>query len=323
MAGAQNRKHKNILVTGGAGFIGSNLVKALVQKNMNVVALDNLSSGKKENLSPVFQKIKFVKGSILNLSLMKKLIKGQDVIYHLAAHASVPASVEKPLYDFKVNATATVSLLKLAIEQNVKRVLFASSAGTYGYPVYTPMDENHPTYPINPYSASKLAAERVGLCFQQCYGLEFVALRIFHAYGPGQTRMVIYDLLEKLCRDKKRLEVLGDGTQVRDFCYITDVVSAFLWASRVPLKKHEPHVFNLSGEAPISIKDLAKRILKMYGYKDTRIVCTGKSWPGDMPNLAANMSRTKKYGFTPKVSLDEGLDKVSEWFNRIKNENRD
>lgn len=316
-------RNNKVLVTGGAGFIGSYLSDALVHQGHSITILDNLSSGTKENLARVSGKFHFVKDSILNASLMEKLLKGKDVVYHLAAHASVPMSVEKPLYDFKVNATATVGILKMALDAGVKRVVFASSAGTYGYPVYTPMDENHPTYPVNPYSASKLAAERAGLCFQQCYGLEFVALRIFHAYGPGQTRMVIYDLLEKLYKNPKKLEVLGDGTQTRDFCYISDVVKAFMWAGRVTLKKDDPHVFNLSGEAPICVKDLAALLVKKYGARGTKIVCTGKSWPGDMPNLVANLTRIKQFGFTPKVTLDEGIDKVIEWFNRIKNENRD
>ncbi len=314
---------KNILVTGGAGFIGSYLSDALLRQGHSITILDNLSSGTKENLARIFGKFHFVKGSILNASLMKKLLRGKDIVYHLAAHASVPDSVKNPVFDFQVNATGTLQILEMCREENVGRVVFASSAGTYGYPAYTPMDENHPTYPINPYSASKLAAERAGLCFQQCYGLEFVALRIFHAYGPGQTRMVIYDLLEKLYKNKKTLEVLGNGTQTRDFCYITDVVKAFVWAGRVRLKKDDPHVFNLSGEAPICVKDLASLLVKKCGMNKIKIVCTGKSWPGDMPNLVANMSRTKKYGFTPKVSLDEGLDKVIEWFNSIKNANRD
>ncbi len=314
---------KNILVTGGAGFIGSHLVEALARENHRVTVVDNLCSTTKENLKPVLEKSRFVRGNILNVPLMKKLVKGKDVVFHLAAHASVPDSVKNPLFDFKVNATGTLQLLELCRGENVRRVVFASSAGTYGYPVYSPMDENHPTYPINPYSASKLSAERAGLCFQQCYGLEFVALRIFHAYGPRQTRMVIYDLLEKLRQNKKKLEVLGDGTQTRDFCYITDVVKAFMWASRVKLKKNDPHVFNLSGEAPICVKDLAALLVKKYGARGTKIACTGKSWPGDMPNLVANLSRIKKFGFAPKVTLDEGLEHVIEWFNRIKNENRD
>lgn len=293
-------KGKKVLVTGGAGFIGSHIVDKLVKIASRVIVLDNLQAGKEENLKQIRGKIEFVEGDTRDKGLVDKVVKKVDVIFHIAANASVPNSVENPRYDFETNTLGTFNLLEASIGSQVEKFIYASTAAVYGNPVYTPIDEKHPLNPISPYGASKLAAERMGFAFNETYGLQFTAIRIFNTYGPRQPRYVIYDFIKKLRQNPKRLEVLGDGNQVRDYCFISDMVDAFILVA-----ERGEGVYNAAGGQPITIRELAELIVSKVS-PNARIVYGGRTWRGDIKTLIADISRLRELGFKPKVSLKEG-----------------
>lgn len=304
-------REARILVTGGAGFLGSHLVDALVKRGAIVTAVDNFQAGVLENLKGSASKIHFVKGDIRNVRLVNKIVAGQDMIFHFAANASVPNSLHKPEYDFTTNVVGSQLLLRAAMRKRVRKFIFASSAAVYGPPQYLPIDEEHPLEPISPYGASKLAAEKLGLAYAHCYGLPFIGIRIFNSYGPRQSRYVVYDILKKLRRNRQTLEILGDGRQTRNLCYVDDTVAAFLL---VATRKSSFRVFNVAGDEAASIKDLALRMLNILGLKQTRLAFTQSSWKGDIAKLVGSADRLRTLGFRPKVSLDDGLKKTIAYF---------
>ena len=308
-------KGKRVLVTGGAGFIGSHLVDRLVEENAEVVVVDNLKDGDLGNLAESMDKIEFHKVDIRDFESLKKVMNGVEIVFHLAANANVPYSVEDPKYDFETNALGTFNVLKLSLDFDVKKVIYASSAAVYGEPVYVPIDEKHPLNPISPYGASKLAGERLGFAYYSTYGLKFVAMRIFNTYGERQRRYVMYDFLKKLTENPSRLEVLGTGKQVRDFCYVKDCVEAFILAAEKNVAVGE--TFNIAGGNPISIKELAYLMVKILGLNGrTKIVFTGRSWKGDIVKLYADITKIKrKLEFKPKVGLEEGILRLKRWFD--------
>lgn len=309
----ENLNNKKILVTGGAGFIGSHLVDKLVKLCAKVTVIDNLQAGKKENLKQSWSKINFNKGDIRDENLIKKVVKGQDLIFHIAANASVPYSVENPEYDFQTNVVGTYNLLKYAVKYNIEKFIYASSAGVYGEPVYVPMDEKHPTNPISPYGATKLAGEKMGLAYHHTYDLNFISLRIFNTYGPRQGRYVLYDFLLKLNKNRNYLEILGEGEQQRDFSYIADTVRAFIL---VAIKNTSHRIYNVSGGRSITIKELAFILLDILNFKNTKIIFTKKSWVGDIAILVGNISRIKQIGFKPETILEDGIKKTIAEFKK-------
>ncbi|MEA1943893.1 MAG: GDP-mannose 4,6-dehydratase [Euryarchaeota archaeon] len=302
-------KGKNILVTGGAGFIGSHLVDRLINE-CTVTAYDNLSTGKEENLP---ENALFVKGSLEDSDLVKKIIDDADidVIFHIGANASVPHSVDNPRYDFEANALGTFNILESCLDLNVEKVVYASTAAVYGEPVYTPIDENHPLHPISPYGASKLAGERYGFAFKETYGIDFAAIRIFNTYGPRQPRYVMYDFIHKLRRNPKLLEVLGTGEQIRDYCYVSDMADAF-----VLVAEQGSGVYNAAGGSPTSIKHLAELMVAIIS-PEAEIRYGGKTWAGDVNTLYADITRIRELGFNPKVGFEEGVRKMITWFEKM------
>lgn len=297
-----------VLVTGGAGFIGSHLVDRLVAEGSEVVVLDNLYTGKIGNLSKSINNIKFVRGDVRDPNLTKKLIQDVDVVFHLAANASVPDSVKNPTYDFETNLVGTFNLLKASINSNVKKFIYASSAAVYGEPKYIPIDEEHPLCPVSPYGATKLSGEILGFTFKKTYGIPFVVARIFNVYGPRQTRYVMFDFYKKLLENPNQLRVLGNGSQVRDFCYVTDAVEALLLIA----EKGES-VYNVAGGNPISIKKIAEIMVSQLA-PSAKIIYTGESWKGDISILVADISKLKGLGFKPKIDLKDGINLVIKWF---------
>ena len=300
-----------ILVTGGAGFIPSHLVDLLVAAGAHVVVLDDMSAGKPENLADVKDDIEMVVGSVADAGLVDRLVKGCKLVFNFAANADVPRSVKFPEVDFSTNAVGAFNVYNACRKHGVERVLQASTAAVYGEPEYTPMDERHPLRPISPYGSSKLAAESIGLAWHHTYGLPITAIRIFNTYGPRQPRYVIYDLFRKLQKNSQRLEVLGTGEQVRDYCYVADTAMAFFNLAQDP--KAEGEIYNIAGGHPISIKELVARILKTLDLSDTEVYYTGQSWPGDINRLVAGLDKIRQAGFAPTVDLDEGLRRFASW----------
>lgn len=299
----------NILITGGAGFIGSHVVDRLVALGHRVTALDNLQAGKMENLLQVRGRIRFLRGDLRDPRAVRRAVRGNEEVIHIGANASVPHSVEDPRYDFETNAGGTLNLLEAARRSGVRRFLYASSAAVYGEPDYTPMDETHPLRPISPYGASKLAGERLGFAYAESYGLRFVAARIFNIYGSRQPRYVMADLVRKLERSPNRLEVLGDGTQVRDPCYVDDCVDALLFLFR----RGKGECYNVAAGRPTTIRHIAEGLVARVS-PGARIVYTGKSWAGDVKTLIADVRKIRRLGWKSKVPLEEGMDRFVGWW---------
>jgi UDP-glucose 4-epimerase len=310
-------KGKRVLVTGASGFLGSHLVDHLVQLGATVTGLDSLHSGSLENLAQSRDAMRFIQGDVRDLATVQEACSAQDIVFHLAANADVPASVRDPDYDFETNLAGTQRVFRSCLEKKVGRVIFAASAAVYGNPRSTPITEEHPRRPISPYGASKLGAEQLGLVYHQVYGLPFTSVRIFNSYGERQARYVMYDVLNKLRHAPAVLDVLGTGKQVRNFCYVEDACHLFLQAAVVP--EAVGQVFNLAGDDPISIADLVHLLVRLTGLTGkTEVRFTGQSWPGDIAQLIGDAGRAHRVlGFHPKVELQVGLMRLMGWFERV------
>lgn len=302
-------KEKEVVVTGGAGFIGSNLCRTLLEKGANVTVFDNLYSGKMEFINDLLDKgLTFVKGDIRNPTEIEQATKNCDLIFHLAAQTSVPFSMDNPKEDCEMNVVGTLNLLEAAKKANV-RVVFTSSCAVYGNPKQRPTPETYPTEPIAFYGLTKLICEQYCNFYQETYGLEVVRIRPFNVYGPN-CHGALYDFLKKLQRNPKKLEVLGTGKQSRDFVYISDMVDALIKAATTPEAAGE--AFNIGTGTTTSVADVAKTIVEILGLEDVDIYFTGgEAWAGDMDiTLADNRKAVKMLNWTPKVSFREGLEKL-------------
>ena len=297
-----------MLVTGGAGFIGSHIVDRLLREGYGVGVVDNLSTGNLTNISGHVDcgSVDFVKGDVRDRDLVGKLVHNVDAVVHLAAVVSVPFSVENPDVTFDVNVEGTRGLLESCVRSGVKKFIFVSSCSVYGAPRYLPVDEVHPTCPISPYAASKLKGER---CCQELVGrpdLDVVVLRLFNVYGPrqasGEYSGVITKFIDR-ARNGEPLVVYGDGSQTRDFVHVTDVANAVLALVK---QQRAGDVFNIGYGKAVSINSLAKTVL---GFSDYYCgIDYAPSRDGDIPHSVADSSKARKaFSYVPKVGLKEGL----------------
>ncbi len=311
-----NWKGTSVLVTGGAGFLGSHLVDRLIELGSTVTVIDDLSFGKRENVN---KRADFVELDIKNYGALKNVVSrvSPKVVYHLAANATTKESAmgwSDPVSDYQINAIGTLNVLMAMADAGLKsHVIYASSAAVYGEPEYTPIDEKHPTNPKSPYGVSKLAGEKYMLIYHKECGIPATVLRIFNVYGPRQPRYVMFDLLKKLKRDPSKLKVIGTGEQVRNYCYVSDAIDAFVLAAE---KNAVGEIFNLAGKDVVNIRELVEKILGMLGLSGrTRVSYTGESWRGDILRLVANTLKIReRLGFEPRVPLDEGLSRLRGWF---------
>jgi UDP-glucose 4-epimerase len=303
------------LVTGGGGFIGSNIVDELVRRNEKVRVIDNFSTGKRENLSGVTGKIELVEGDIRDEKIMRKALKGVDYVYHQAALRSVPRSVDDPISTNDVNVAGTLLLLYLAKQLGVKRVVYAASSSAYGDNPELPKVETQLPAPISPYAVSKLVCEYYCSVYSKIYGLETVSLRYFNVFGPRQDPMSAYAAVIpkfiSLALENKPLEIHGDGLQSRDFSYIDNVVSANMLAMKA--KDSSGGVFNIACGEKYTILDIAETIGKAinkkpeYKYFPARV--------GDVKHTLADISKAKKnIGYKVKVNFSEGMQRTIESF---------
>jgi UDP-glucose 4-epimerase len=302
-------KQKKIVVTGGAGFIGSNLCRTLLEQGAEVTAFDNLYSGKIYFIKDLIDKgLNFVQEDIRDPAALEKATRNCEIIFHLAAQTSVPFSMENPKEDSEINVIGTLNVLEAAKKAGA-RVVFASSAAVYGNPEKKPTPETYPTRPIAFYGLSKLLGENCCRFYQEIYDLEVVILRIFNVYGPN-CHGVIYDFLGKLQKTPDKLEVLGTGRQARDFVYISDMVNFLLKAATSPAATGE--AFNVGTGTTSSVSELAKMIIEILGLKNVEIYFTGgQAWEGDMDVTLANNSKAiNRLQWRPQVSLKEGLKKL-------------
>ena len=302
---------KKILVTGGAGFIGSHLVEKLVDSGRLVKVIDNLSTGKLSNLNPKFLSdgsVDFVEGDIRDPLLVKNCVQDVSAVLHLAAQTSVPLSMQNPDFNNDVNINGTQNLLNQSVQVNVAKFLFISSCAVYGDPVYLPVDEKTPTNPISPYANSKLQSEQACLSLNNKNLIKSVVLRFFNVYGPRQGLNdysgVITKFIDRI-KQKKPLTIYGDGSQTRDFVYVQDIVSAIMLALENDNVNGE--IFNIGFGKKTTIQELAQTILSSTG-ADLKIL----NLPirqGDILHSYANISKAKKHlGYTPRFTLKEGLE---------------
>ncbi len=303
------------LVTGGAGFIGSHIVERLVKDGHRVKVLDNLITGKKENLASVIDDIEFIEGDIRDLDLLQKIFRGVDYVIHQAALRSVPQSVENPLKYDEVNVHGTLNVFIAARDNNVKRVVYASSSSVYGDQPTLPEREDMLPLLVSPYAATKLANEYYARCFYYNYGLETVGLRYFNVFGPRQSldnqyAVVIPKFITCILKDESP-PIHGDGTQTRDFTYIENVVEGNLIACQKENIGGE--VFNLACGQSCSVLDLVRFINEILG-KDVKPVFTPPR-PGDVKHTLADTTKMREVlGFSCRVGLMEGLKRTVEWF---------
>ena len=303
------------IVTGGAGFIGSNIVKKLVTRGDNVTVIDNLNTGKEENLASVSDKITFLKDNILNVDLLEQETDGIDGIFHQAALASVQDSFSKPEEYNDVNVNGTENILKLAKKNNFK-VVYASSSSVYGNPERIPIRESDSKNPINPYAETKLKKEELAIKYSQI-GVKVIGLRYFNVFGKGQSKEyagVLKLFLEKI-RDKAPPKINGDGTQFRDFVYVEDVANANIMSMDSDVN-HE--FFNVGTNTSITILELAKTIIKSAGLNIEPTF--GPALKGDVQKTIANIDLIKeKIGWEPKIMLEKWIEDiiVGEKFDEI------
>ena len=302
----KNRKIMKYIVTGGAGFIGSNIVKKLVSRGDNVTVIDNLSTGKEENLQTIRDKIVFLNDSILNVDLLKEQTEDIDGVFHQAALASVQDSFSKPDEYHNVNVNGTENILKLAKKNNFK-VVYASSSSVYGNPERIPIKETDSKNPINPYAETKLKKEELAIKYSKM-GVKVIGLRYFNVFGKGQSKEyagVLKLFLEKI-RDKSPPKINGDGTQFRDFVYVEDVADANIMSMDSKIN-HE--FFNVGTNTSITILDLAKTIIKTSGLEIEPIF--GPALKGDVQKTIANIDLIKdKIGWKPSVILEEWINEI-------------
>jgi UDP-glucose 4-epimerase len=298
---------KKAIVTGGAGFIGAYLLKELVQRGYSLTIIDDLSTGKKENVASLLKKpnVKFVKGSVNDLPLLQKLFKGIDYVFHLAAIASIPRSIENPLPSHEVIAGGMLNVLIAARDNKVKKVVNASSCAVYGDAPGLPKKEDMVKNPLSPYAVAKLAAEEYCQVFQGVYRLPTVSLRLFNIYGPGQDANSSYAAVIpkfiKLAKASRRLEIYGDGKATRDYVYIKDAVNAFVLA----VESKATGIYNIGGGKSVNVNELARLINKLTGNKKSPIYRPPR--PGDILHSRGDISKAKAFGYRPKYSLEAGL----------------
>lgn len=306
-----------VLVTGGAGFIGSHLVDELLGRGYKVVVLDDFWSGRLDNLTQHLKNddFKLVEGDVRGRSVVGEAMDGVDAVVHLAALVDVEESVNNPFETHDVNVNGTLNVLKEAVRKGVKRFVYASSTAVYGEGNPLPLREDHPLKPISPYAASKVSAECYCRAFHSCYSLDTIILRYFNVYGPGQNRSsysgVITRFLQNALNDEP-LVIYGDGKQTRDFVYVNDVVEATVLALENDYSKGE--ILNVCTGNPVTINELA-HVVKEVTKKDLKVTYD-KPRKGDIKNNYGDPSKAEEIlGFKAKISLKNGLKQYKQFYS--------
>jgi len=298
---------KKVIVTGGAGFIGSHLTELLLSRGYHVILIDDFSTGKMANIEPLLKsmKVDFIQGSITDLPLLQNLSRGVDFVFHQAALPSVPRSIADPLSTNKVNITGTLNVLLAARDNNVKKVIYASSSSVYGDTPTLPKREDMVSNPQSPYALTKLVGEYYCRVFHQIYDLPTICLRYFNVYGPrqdsdSQYAAVIPIFITRLSENKPPI-IYGDGEQTRDFTFVKDAIQANI----IGAESDACGVFNIGRGENNTINDLTKTITRIMGkdlqseYQPPRV--------GDVRDSLADISKARAIGYKPQYNLDKGL----------------
>jgi len=313
-----NIKEKRIVVTGAAGFIGSNLTDSLLEQGAEVVGIDNLFNGRMENLDKAFKhnKFEFHKGDIRDLNFLLDVFKDVDIVYHLAAFTSVPQSIKMPENCNNVNVNGVLNVLNAARRMDVEKIIYASSSSVYGDTPTLPKKEDMCRLPISPYGVAKLACEAYMQTYHKVYGLKTTSLRYFNVYGPRQKDStysgVIAIWLGNIIRDED-LTVFGDGKNSRDFTYIKDVIQANLLVAKQDVAGE---IFNIGAGSQITLTNLAELMLKLTHKEHLKIKYTVPR-PGDILHSYADISKANRLlKFEPKYNQEKGLEDYLKWYDQ-------
>ncbi len=301
-----------ILVTGGAGFIGSHIVDKLIENNYDVIILDNLTTGNKNNINP---KAEFVNADIRDKDLDEKInFKDVEVVIHQAAQINVRYSVENPVNDANINILGIINILEFMEKYDINKIIFASSVGIYGESNYLPVDENHPINPLSPYGLSKYVGEEYIKLYNRLYGIEYAILRYSNVYGERQDPRgeagVISIFIDKMLKNQNPV-IFGDGNQTRDFVYVGDVARANLMALNW---KNE--IVNIGTGKETSVNELFNIIKNEIGFKGTAIYDTPRE--GEIYRIYLNIKKAESLGWEPEVDLKDGIKKVVNWMKNYK-----
>ena len=298
------------LVTGGAGFIGSHIVERLVQQGAEVTVLDDLSTGKREHLRAVRERIRFIRGNVARLEACRRAMQGVDCVFHLAAVTSVPQSTRNPVAAHHTNVTGTLNILLAARDAHVQRVVYSASTAAYGDAAESPQHEALLPLPLSTYAAAKLAGEAYCQAFWRTHGLETVALRYFNVFGPRQNLDSQYGAVVPLfiaaALRGEPPTIFGDGSQTRDFVFVSNVVDANLAAAHAAAAGVAGGVFNIGCGTGTSVRELWQRIAALAGVSvEPR---RGPARASDVRHSCAEIARARKLlGYSGTVSVDEGL----------------
>ena len=298
------------LVTGGAGFIGSNIVETLLKKGHEVTVIDDFSYGFMNNLKSLSAKI--IKDSITNLNTVQKASEDIDVVLHLASMASVPLSIENPVLCHEINMRGTLNVLAAARDKGVKKVIFSSSSAVYGETKELPIKESTPKSPISPYGLTKLHGEHYCRMFYELYGLKYCTLRYFNVFGPKQNPnsdyAAVIPLFIKKILNNDQPKIYGDGEQTRDFLYVQNVVDANISAAM----SNKIGVFNIAGGKRTSINNLVKKINIITGKSIKPVHLPERT--GDIKHSCADIYKAMQIDYEPLIGSEEGLRKTIDWY---------
>ncbi|MEJ2637644.1 MAG: SDR family oxidoreductase [Calditrichia bacterium] len=303
------------LITGGAGFIGSNLAVELLNRGHQVRILDNFATGRRKNVDPIKDKIELIEGDLRSYHIVREAVDGMDFILHQGALPSVPRSIKDPITTNEVNVVGTLNILNAAVDSGVKRVVFASSSSIYGDSDRLPKQEDMIPNPLSPYAVSKLASEKYCQVFARIYKLHTVSLRYFNVFGPRQDPTSQYSaVIPKFIRailNKKQPVIFGDGLQSRDFTFVNNVVEANILATQADFPGGM--VFNCACHERIDLNQLVQHINEITGESIQPLYSEAR--PGDVKHSFADIERIQKYlGYEPQVLFREGLKRTVEWY---------
>jgi UDP-glucose 4-epimerase len=308
------------LVTGGGGFIGSNLSRALLERGDSVRIIDDFSTGRRENLQGIESDVEVFETTIEDLDAVVRAMHDIDYVFHQAALPSVKRSVDDPITTHSVDATGTLNVLVAARDADVKRVVYASSSSAYGNTPVLPKEETMPTSPLSPYAVAKLTGEQYCKAFHHVYGMETVALRYFNVFGPrqdpGSHYSAVIPLFATALLEGRAPNIHGDGEQTRDFTYIDNVVQANL-KSAFGDDRSAGQAFNVACGERVSLNQLVVALARTIGAEDYEVTY-GDPRPGDVRDSLADISKAKELlGYEPTVMLEKGLEKTVEWFSAL------
>jgi len=309
-----NIEGSKVIVTGGAGFIGSYLCESLLQEGCKVIVIDNLSTGKMKNIKNL--DVEFIKGDLRNLDFTLKNIKNIEIVFHLAANYSVKYSSEDPIYDFENTFLTTLNVLEAMRKNDIKNIVFTSSSTVYGEVEKFPIIENSETIPINNYGTSKLMSEKYIKTFSSLYGIRGLVLRYANILGPRSEHGVIPDFVKKLKENQEELLILGNGLQKKSYLHIKDCIDATILCTKKNNEKYD--VFNIGSEEWITVNEIAKLVCDSMNLNRVNLKYTGeeRGWPGDVRKFLLDISKLKNLGWKPKYDIENAIIETVNWLKK-------